>query len=229
VDQTKLKSLIDAGDFKAALLILNGELDANLKKDELYHQRGLVYAGMYELENALSDYNRALEINPNHANILSDRGVLHFKMKNNTLALKDFDSTVLLEPTNPYRYSSRAFIKSSMDELQGAIDDYEMAINLDPEDLVAHNNLGLVYEKLGYNKKAKKSFEKADQKKPTISEDLAAFPTINKKYSYIPIQTNSTPIAAETAKTFNYVQTLKSILTTKKGFSDFISFLKRKL
>src|SRR5690606_27237036 len=33
---------------------------------------------------------------------------------------------------------------------------------LDPEDAVSHNNKGLVEEKMGYQAKSKKSFEKAD-------------------------------------------------------------------
>src|SRR5690606_3882624 len=67
-----------------------------------------------------------------------------------------------MEPQNPYRYSSRAFLKDRMGDLKGAIADYERAIEIDPEDAIAHNNKGMVEEKLGFQEKSKQSFKKAD-------------------------------------------------------------------
>jgi tetratricopeptide (TPR) repeat protein len=188
----------------------------------------MMHARMFNLVSAISDFDKALEINPNHAVLLSERGVLHFKMKNNTLALNDFDAAALLEPTNPYRFSSRAFIKSSTGDLQGAIEDYEMAIRLDPEDLVAHNNLGLVYEKLGYKEKSKKSFEKADQNMTSDSEKIVAFPEINKSGNSTNTVTPIMPNFKSNRRKLNYLETLKNVLSTKSGFADFISFLKGK-
>jgi tetratricopeptide (TPR) repeat protein len=107
-----------------------------------------------------------------------------------------------------------------------------MAIRLDPEDLVAYNNLGLVYEKLGYKEKSKRSFEKADQKlsngtKPNTDE-AAGFPEIKKRSSIAKDAVSNKAKFKATGRSLNYMQTLKNVFSTKTGFADFISFLKGK-
>ncbi len=52
-----------------------------------------------------------------------------------------------------------------------AMQDYRKAVELDPEDAVAHNNLGLLEEKVGYQLKADKRFEKADKLREEQSKE----------------------------------------------------------
>ena len=82
-------------------------------------------------------------------------------------SLTNMNKAQELEPRNPYRYSSRAYIKDAIGDLEGAIADYKKCIELDPQDAVAHNNLGMLEEKLGRKKKADNHFKKADE----ISKD----------------------------------------------------------
>jgi tetratricopeptide (TPR) repeat protein len=77
-----------------------------------------------------------------------------------------------LEPENPYRYSSRAYIRDACGDTEGAYKDYQVAVKLDPDDAIAHNNLGLIEEKLGYQADAKKRYTKADK----LAEKFDYFP-----------------------------------------------------
>jgi tetratricopeptide (TPR) repeat protein len=111
---------------------------------------------------ALKYYNRALESEPANPDIYSRRGVNWFHLQNLKNALKDMNKAVDLEPDYSYRYASRAYIKDAMGDLKGAIADYQKAVELDPEDAVTLNNLGLLEEKAGYDKSARRHFDLAD-------------------------------------------------------------------
>lgn len=78
-------------------------------------------------------------------------------------ALLQLDKALELDPQNPFRYSSRAYVRDANGDLKGAIDDYKACIKLDPEDAIAHNNLGLLYEKQGRKEAAKHHIKQADK------------------------------------------------------------------
>lgn len=127
-----------------------------------HYENGLKKLKEGKYSEALINFDKALAENPNDASCMSDKAVTLFHLNKKVESLALLDQAQKLEPTNPYRYSSRAFVKDAMGDLQGAILDYQKAIELDPEDMVAHNNLGLIEEKLGYKEAAKKKFAEAD-------------------------------------------------------------------
>lgn len=116
-----------------------------------------------KLESALIHFNKALKESPKHPDILSHRGVVYIHLNQKKKCLDDLKLSLLLEPDNPYRYASLAYAKDYFGDIDGAIEDYQKAVELDPEDAVAHNNLGLLLEKKGYQDKAKRNFERADK------------------------------------------------------------------
>jgi Flp pilus assembly protein TadD len=73
------------------------------------------------------------------------------------------DEAIRLQPLKSYRYSSRAYIRGHVGMVKKAIDDYRKAIELDPDDAIAHNNLGLLEEKLGYIEQSQRRFKLADE------------------------------------------------------------------
>lgn len=127
------------------------------------HEKGheLMLSG--KNEEAISFYDRALLETPDHPDIYSDRGVAYLHLKNKEECMADLNMALMLQPEYSYRYSSRAYAKDFFGDTEAAIKDYEKAIDLDPDDAVAHNNLGLLQEKLGYQLEAKQNFERADK------------------------------------------------------------------
>jgi tetratricopeptide (TPR) repeat protein len=77
-------------------------------------------------------------------------------------ALELLDRAVELQPDYGYRYASRAWMRAAAKRTHDAIADYKRAIELDPEDAVAHNNLGLLEEQLGYQQQAQERYRVAD-------------------------------------------------------------------
>ncbi len=127
------------------------------------HKKAQDLLDQQKFDASLIHFNKALKTDPNHPDILSHRGVLYLHLKQKKKCLDDLHLSLKLEPDNPYRYASLAYAKDFFGDLQGAIVDYQKAVELDPEDAVAHNNLGLLLEKQGYQQKAQRNFEKADK------------------------------------------------------------------
>jgi len=181
-----------------------------------------------QFEEALTLYNQAVNSEPKNPRIYSQRGVCFFHLKQLENALKDMNRAVELDSEYSYRYASRAYIKDAMGDVKGAIEDYKKAIELDPDDAVSYNNLGLLEEKLGYIEASKKNFKKAD--------DLA------KMLEETGVVTESELMASEVTKPENIqkqidkekkqqkdasvVGEMKSVLTKKESFKEFIRFIK---
>jgi tetratricopeptide (TPR) repeat protein len=164
---TEKKYAIAEAHFRQVLNLASPSGDA-------YYGLGLSLFYQQNFEAAIKYFTQALHLEPHRAEIWSERAVAYFHSQQVAAALSDLDQAQQLEPQNPYRYSSRAYIRAAAKNIQGAIEDYEKAIELDPEDAVAHNNLGLLQEQLGYQEKAKKLYQQADlltQDRPISSKD----------------------------------------------------------
>jgi tetratricopeptide (TPR) repeat protein len=127
------------------------------------HKKAQALLDEGKLDASLNHFNKALKESPNHPDIHSHRGVVYLHLNQKKKCLDDLKFSLKLEPDNPYRYASLAYAKDHFGDLEGAITDYQKAVELDPEDAVAHNNLGLLLEKQGYQSKAQRNFEKADK------------------------------------------------------------------
>ena len=183
---------------------------------------------------ALSQFNSALELSPDHPDCLSDRAVAYIHLGKLDLALFDMNLAQKLEPTNPYRYSSRAYLKDRIGDLQGAIEDYSKAIELDPDDAIAYNNLGILEEKAGRIENAKKNFKIADEieNKNKVKE----FQPEKEQEKFISIQnenkiTENSILAEENdeleSSKLKKVTVIKSVFTSKNGFTEFFGFIFR--
>lgn len=194
------------------------------------HLRALTGLGLSMLKlqkpaEAIHYLSRAITISPANAQLFSERAVAFFLNNQLAKALEDFDVAQSLEPHNPYRYSSRAFVKNTMGDTPGAIADYEKAIALDPEDAISLNNLGLIQEKLGYQEQAKRNFSMADTLEGRALENPG--PDQSKVEKEQEPDSNK-PAQKRKISLKDYSVVLKSVLTSKEGFKEFISFLSGK-
>lgn len=155
-----------------------------------------------------------LKKTPDDAEIVSLRGLARFHLKD-LRCLEDFDQAVSLEPQNPYRYASRAYIKDILGNTTSAIEDYLKAIELDPEDLIAQNNLEILQEKAGRG-----GFSVQHLKK---SKELLESPKPDMKF---PAENLQQKINKDKAK--SKLDILKETFSSKRGWLEFLSFIKRK-
>lgn len=127
------------------------------------HKKAQELLDEQKFEKSLIAFNKALKLNPNHPDILSHRGVLHLHMNQKKKCFDDLELSLRLDKDYSYRYAALAYAKDYFGDLDAAIELYKKAVQVDPEDAISHNNLGLLMEKRGYQKKAKENFEKADR------------------------------------------------------------------
>ncbi len=221
--------LINNQKFKEAILPLSNLIESS-DGIQAYYWRSVAYLKMSQLDEALNDLNKAIESYDEYANAYTQRGVVYFHLGELELALKDMDKAVDLEKDNPYRYSSRAYIKGQMKDTESAIEDYKIAIKLDPEDAVAHNNLGLLEEQLGYASKSKKRFEEADRLSVNDQGELIqrdntkVASLIEEKVGEINKEIKQNQSSKSSNKGFLYL--LKNTFTTKDGFKEYWKFVK---
>ena len=114
------------------------------------------------LEEAESNFKKAIEFKPNHAETYNNLGVLLFKLNMPPVSIK---KAIELKPNFP-NYNNLA----NTDEL-GRFDEaeinYKKAIELKPDFAKAYNNLGSILQK---PEDAEKSFKKAIQLEPDYAE-----------------------------------------------------------
>lgn len=240
------KQLLENGQFEKAIDTLTIQITSNPNDVQAIYLRGIASRRLNKLNDSLKDFNKAISLSAFHAELYSDRGITYHMMQDGEAALRDFDKAVELEPENPYRYSSRAYIKDHHKDSKGAIADYEKAIELDPEDEISRNNLGLILERMGKIKEAKKNFMisdkllkkkgkyvENDEFKDIVKEELEIKKSADGKVSFKSaekkkaLQEKEEKESKETKLTVSgYFGVLKSIFTSKDEFNSFLDFIK---
>lgn len=196
-----------------------------------YFDRGKKEYKTQNYEQAIELFSKALDADPENAYIYYERGLSYFHLTKKGLALVDFDKAVELQPENPFRYSSRAFVRDACGDIDGAIKDYKKAIELDPMDEVAHNNLGLLEEKKGYES-YKDRYAKADELAKKHNDFEGVQKEDNFMDNYVKIgdhidykdEENAQEVQGEGEKSIG--GELKRVFTSKSGFMEFVSFVK---
>ncbi len=180
-----------------------------------YIEKAEKFYSQQKFEDAIYWFTRAISHSPS-ADLYSERAVSYYHNGQLAESLQDMNRAQELEPERPYRYSSRAYIRDAMGDVEGAVADYETTIKLDPEDAIAHNNLGLLIEKLGHHKKAKVFFDFAD----SLAKDEQGNPNaVAERPRNIQKEVNQdkkqTTVGKEVAKVF----------TSGEQFKEFLRFV----
>ncbi len=214
-------ALCNASKFKEAHRLFEKAMTLFPSDRSILYNLIKVQARLDMMDEALVNMEKLVQIDPDNAEILSERGVLFFHMKKYDEALADLDYAVKLDPENPFRYSSRAWVRAKAGNTLGAIADYDKAIELDPEDAISYNNKGLLEQQLGYDKRARKSFEIGDQLSGGERAEAIVPPKKDETEEVAPNKHEMT--------SRYYLQTIKSLITSPAERSGFISYLKKQL
>lgn len=117
----------------------------SLAQDEYqYIKQGENYWGMGKLNEAISEFEKALKVNPNSTQAYHGLGRVHFKQGLNDQALKELEKAISLEP-------EQAWVRAW-----------------------CHITLGQIYAQKGEKEKAKKEFETALLINATQSANITA-------------------------------------------------------
>jgi tetratricopeptide (TPR) repeat protein len=211
------------------------------------HKKAQELLDNQKLKKSLIAFNKALDLDPNHPDILSHRGVLYLHMNQKKKCIDDLELSLHLDKDYSFRYAALAYAKDYFGDIEAAIELYEKAVQVDPDDAISHNNLGLLMEKRGYQKKAKDNYDKADKlariqddmldKLDELEEREDNFHSNNDQQS----QENPLPkpgsqlkpqgerlqpkkMMPDSLKTFS--QVTKDLVTKKSVFNEFVEFVR---
>jgi tetratricopeptide (TPR) repeat protein len=120
----------------------------------LYRNRGEIYSRRAELEEALSNFNRALELDPNATWTYTFRGNVYRWMGEYQQAIKDFDSALELNPKNTEAYAYRGLAYSRQGNYQQALEDSNRALELNPKEGWSYVSRSMVSRRLGEYQRA---------------------------------------------------------------------------
>ncbi len=230
----KIKQMMSAEKYLEVISLLKPHLQTNEYDLEALHIRAQANFKLEKFAESLADFDYLLNLLSKNADIYADRGLVRHFLRDAQGALADFDMAQEIEPENPFRYACRAFIWAAVGNFENAIKDYEKAIELDPDDAVAHNNLGLLQEKLGRNDIAQKHFKVADKLSGVVyssqNNDLATekieISTKNstEKSESNTIQNNQQKTSEKNIKN-SYWSIFKQVFTEKDKFKEFLYFI----
>lgn len=127
----------------------------------LYIDRGNVYFSMNVLDNAISDYDRALAILPDAAAAYHCRATAWYIKKDYQRALADYDKALKLDPKLAKSFVGRGLVRLDMGDNKGAFDDFEAAIKVDPRSAEAYSYRGDAKRLTGDNTGALADYEHA--------------------------------------------------------------------
>lgn len=227
MEKQEIYTLIEERKYSESLKHIEKILAENQFDLEALAMRAKVYYRQQEFVNAIDEYNQLMNLDPTNLDHIADRGLCYHMLGEHDQALEDFDTVIKRESDNPYWYSCRAFIKDYIKDHEGSLADYERALELDPDDAIALNNKGLVEEKMGYAARAQQSFARADRVEGIDLEKEIG-------HLNIPIESdeqedndlNTTTPTPQTKNALrNYLQTLRSLVTSSQERQNFLDFL----
>jgi len=133
---------------------------------EAYNDRGIVYAQMGQVDQALKDFDAAISLNPKYAKAYNNRGNLYQKRTEQDKALEDYNKALALNANYAPAYVNRGNVYLKKGQTDKALEDYSKAIALKPDDAAPYLNRGLLLESRQEYARALEDFQQAIKLKP---------------------------------------------------------------
>ena len=132
------------------------------------HNRGVSYAALGRVSEAMSDLNRAIDLNQQYPNAYFNRAELKYKQGDYPGAVADYTIALKLGPADSAILNGRGHALYRMERFGEALRDYGEAIKADPENVAAIINRGDTYSDLGQYAEAAKDYRAAVRLAPKM-------------------------------------------------------------
>jgi tetratricopeptide (TPR) repeat protein len=122
---------------------------------------GIVYADTGRLDDAISEYKKAITIEPRYAEAYSNLGIAYADKGRLDDAISEYKKAITIEPRYAKAYNNLGIAYANKGELDGAISAFKKALIIEPNKANAHYNLGIAYERKSLQNEAASQFKKA--------------------------------------------------------------------
>jgi tetratricopeptide (TPR) repeat protein len=124
------------GTAERALKVIKDVIDQRIKTEAAVHYfKGISYAEKEQLNESVSEFNKAIEINPRFASAYRGRGIAYDHKGQLDRAISDFDKAIQINPKDADAYKNRGAAYLDKGQYNQAISDYNKAIELNPKEL----------------------------------------------------------------------------------------------
>jgi len=135
-----------------------------------YNNRGDGYAEQGNIQQAISDFNKAIQIDPNYADAYYNRGNAYLDQGNIQPAIFNYDRAIEINPNYAKAYNRRGNAYLTQGNIQSAIFNYDRALEINPDYIDAYVRRGTIYSQRGNFIQAISDFSRAIQIKPNLVE-----------------------------------------------------------
>ena len=155
------KQLIQFGQYKEAIKILNLALQLNPKEENLWMALAEAQFKAKDSDKALLSLDKALVINPKNASIYFTKGSIYMNSKHLENAISMLNQGLLLDNKNETGYFQLGNAYIMLKEYTKALDTYNKVTKLNPNFWQVINNQGLILYEINKKKEALSKFKLA--------------------------------------------------------------------
>lgn len=155
------KQLIQFGQYKEAIKILNLALQLNPKEENLWMALAEAQFKAKDSKKALLSLDKALVINPKNASIYFTKGSIYMNSKHLENAISMLNQGLLLDNKNETGYFQLGNAYIMLKEYTKALDTYNKVTKLNPNFWQVINNQGLILYEINKKKEAILKFKLA--------------------------------------------------------------------
>jgi tetratricopeptide (TPR) repeat protein len=134
----------------AALLAAGQSWAAEVGTAQYYLDQGKEHFKGGNLDQAITDYNKALELNPNLASAYNNLGAIFVQKDQFDRAMTAYNKAIELDPKQAQFYNNRGGAYRELNHYDEAIADFNRALELNPNYANAYYNRAVAF----YQKKA---------------------------------------------------------------------------
>lgn len=138
------------------------------KQSDLYNNNGSRLCNLYEFDNAIIDFTKAIELNPKNSIAYNNRATAYYYIKEYDKAFSDLNQAIALDPDNANFYNNRGKVCYAQMKLDLAMTNYNIALNLNPNFVNAYNNRGQWYSSQNQFNLAMMDFDRAFKLDPEL-------------------------------------------------------------
>ena len=141
------------------------------RSDPLAHYNlGNALAKRGKLDNAISEYKRALILKPHYPEAHNNLGSVYTIKGKLDEAIAEIEQALAINPNYAMAHNNRGNVYLKKGELDKAISEYKQAIAIKPDHAKAYGNMGLVYYNKGMFDEAIFEYKKALVINPNLAE-----------------------------------------------------------
>ena len=143
-----------------ALIKLEKLIDAKVLLDQA-KSKGIKGADFDQLEQRLSDTNKALSTKPDYAAVYNNMGLTLQEQGKLEEAIEAYKKALSIKPKNAEGYYNMGIVLQQQSNLKEAIEAYNKALSIKPDYAEAYNNMGNALQQQGNLEEAIKAYSKA--------------------------------------------------------------------